>query len=240
MDRSGSGGEFRKMSDELMRQSKFQSRLEEAVGSGRGVKVDIDSFEKALLESGPLSACLARLEALRLRESEECNAFTLGIQLERQRIERQRSVDRPVSRSDLYQIIIEGLPVVTDQVPWADILSFRAEPKSQLQQRALRLWITEMATGKLTFGDAIEKIEALKDDYRAHMRGAGVKTWTGTLKTYVVAGAELLESALKLKLKTMAELPFKLIEAKAELWEAERKAPGRELAYVVSVEDEFR
>ena len=128
------------------------------------------------------------------------------------------------------------MSIPDDTVPWVDILTFRSEAVSQQQQRALRLWIADVANGKLRFGEASDKIGYLKDEYRAHMKGAGIKIGSATLKTYVVAAAELLESALKLKLKNLAELPFRLIELKANLMEAERKAPGRELAYVVRAE----
>ena len=172
-----------------------------------------------------------------MRLFENCDAVSIGDLLAVG--QEEKSVDRVVSRDDLYEIIISGIPIARDNVPWTDILSFRAEAASQQQQRALRLWISEVTNGKLSFGEAVDRIEYLKDEYRSHMKGAGIKTGTATLKTIVVGTAELIEGAFKLKLKALAELPFRVIESKAELMEAERNAPGRPLAYVVRAEDAF-
>jgi hypothetical protein len=150
------------------------------------------------------------------------------------------SVDRQVTRSGLYEIIIDGVPIPDEVIPWEDLLSFRSEDRSQQQLRALRLWVSEMANGKLTYAEAADKIEYLKEEYRSHMKGAGINAGTSVLKTVVVATAELIENALKFKLKEVAEMPFKLFSARGELLEAERKAPGRELAYIVRASDEFK
>jgi hypothetical protein len=77
------------------------------------------------------------------------------------------------------------------------------------------------------------------DEYRAHMKGAGMKYKFGSLRTVVVGTAALLENVAKFRLKDIAEAPFKLLEARAELLETERKAPGRELAYIIRAQDRF-
>jgi hypothetical protein len=72
------------------------------------------------------------------------------------------------------------------------------------------------------------------------MKGAGIQMGTSVLRTLVVGTAELIENAMKLKLKELAEAPFKLFDARAKLVDAERKAAGRELAYVVRAENKLR
>jgi hypothetical protein len=150
------------------------------------------------------------------------------------------NVDRNAKDGDLYEIVINGLLLPDGAVPWEDILAFRSESSSQQQLRALRLWIGEMAKGKLTYAQAVDQIEYLKQEYRVHMKGAGIRARNSTLRTLVVGVADIAESAIKLKLKDLAEFPFKLLDAKADLIDADRKAVGRELAYVVRAEDRFR
>jgi hypothetical protein len=53
------------------------------------------------------------------------------------------------------------------------------------------------------------------------------------LKCIVVGGAALVENIAKFKLKDAANIAFKLTEARANLLEEERKAPGRELSFLV-------
>jgi hypothetical protein len=198
---------------------------------------ELGEADREQIKAGVFSSWVTRFETLHMRLFENCDAVSIGDLLAVG--QEEKSVDRVVSRDDLYEIIISGIPIARDNVPWTDILSFRAEAASQQQQRALRLWISEVTNGKLSFGEAVDRIEYLKDEYRSHMKGAGIKTGTATLKTIVVGTAELIESAFKLKLKALAELPFRVIESKAELMEAERNAPGRPLAYVVRAEDAF-
>jgi hypothetical protein len=188
-------------------------------------------------EAGIYASWLTRFEAIHMRLFEQCDAVSLGA-LRTEGLDRG-SVDRRPSRDDLYEIIVEGVPIAHDRVPWEDILSFQAEEESQRQRRALRLWIADTARGTLNIAEAVDKIEHLKDEYRTHIKGSGFKVRGGTLKTFVVAAAGLVESAAKLRLERFAELAFKLIESKAELTEAERKAPGRELAYAVRVQGTF-
>jgi len=197
--------------------------------------------ERDLIKAGAFSSLITRFDALHMRLFEGCDAISLGNILPNQGHGSQGygNVDRKLSKEDLYEIVVKGVPIPNDTVPWDDILAFRAEETSLRQQRALRLWIAETAKGDLALGEAVDKIESLKEEYRAHLKGAGIKAGTATLKTFVVAAAEVIESALKLKLKSLAEVPFKVVESKTELMEAERKAPGRGLAYVVRVEDKF-
>jgi len=44
---------------------------------------------------------------------------------------------------------------------------------------------------------------------------------------------------IKLKLKVLFDAPFKVLDARAELLDVECKAPGRELRYLVHVENSF-
>jgi hypothetical protein len=151
-----------------------------------------------------------------------------------------KNVDRKAGKDQLFEIILDDLHIPHETVPWADVFDFRSDPTSQQQLRALRLWIADMSKGNLTYSEAVDKVEYLKDEYRSHMKGAGIKTANAFIKALVVGGAEVIENALKFRLKNLAETSFKLLEAKGDLLEAERNAPGRELAYVIRAVDSFK
>jgi len=149
------------------------------------------------------------------------------------------SVDRIATKDLLYEIIIDGIPIPEDNVPWQDILTFRAEQTSKEQLRELRLWISETTKGELTYVDAADKIEDLKEKYKSTLRGSGMRFTLSVVRTLVVGTAELAENLIKLKLKPLFDAPFRVLDARTELLDMERKAPGRELRYLVHVENSF-
>jgi len=149
------------------------------------------------------------------------------------------AIDRRANQSDVYQIIIENMPIVDTRMPWAEVMAFRNDPTSKQQLRELRLWIHGVLDSKITYLELKERIEFLLEAYRQHLKGAGIKNGTSILKAFVVGSAEIAEAVIKLRLKTLAEMPFKIFEARTELVEAERNAPGRELAYIVRATHEF-
>jgi hypothetical protein len=194
-------------------------------------------YEKYVNETAPnYHAHMSRIHALILRNQFGINAISMDHFWERG----SRSIDRGATETALYEIIINGWPMPADIIPWDDIFAFRSEATTQQQLRALRLWVADMAKGKLTIAEASERIEYLKQGYRSHMKGASIQMGTSVLRTFVVGAAGLIENVIKLKLKELAESPFKLWDARATLVDAERKATGRELAYVVQAEDKLR
>ena len=65
------------------------------------------------------------------------------------------------------------------------------------------------------------------------MRSAGFKFGTEVFQSLVSAVANFASY------KSLVDLPFKLFKAGHDLFEAERKAPGRELAYIIKAEQTF-
>jgi hypothetical protein len=153
---------------------------------------------------------------------------------------RAGDIDRVIGHQDVINILVDGLCIPDDRTSWQDVLSFRSEYESPQLLRQLRVWVTELIHGKLTYREASEKIDYLKNEYKANARRAGVRATLATVKTMVVGSASMIENSLKLRLAALAEAPFKLLEARAALVEEERKVPGRDLAFMVRVEDRFQ
>lgn len=143
------------------------------------------------------------------------------------------------TQASVVDVVLRNLPVPSELVSWQDILEFRAEEESQRQIRRLRAWLSDLKNSNLTYPEVSDKIGYLMDEYRAHMKGAGMKHRFGVLRTVVTGTAALLENVANFKLRDIAEAPFKLIDARAELLEAEQKAHGRELAYIIRAQDRF-
>ena len=148
-------------------------------------------------------------------------------------------VDRPATREVLYEIIISDIAIPAADVPWQDILSFRTETAAQRQLRMLRRWISEIAKGKLTYAEAVDEIDYLMEEYRASMKATGLRFGMSTIRTLIVTAAEIAEDLAKLRLKSLDEAPFRLLDAHAALLDEERTAVGRELQYLFHIDNSF-
>lgn len=84
-----------------------------------------------------------------------------------------------------------------------------------------------------------DKIDYLIHDCEQHMRRHELKIYPGILQTFLVGSAEILENAMKLRLKDLAKGLFFIRNRKLELMEAEAGAPGREIAYIVQAKRNF-
>jgi hypothetical protein len=178
-----------------------------------------------------LEVAAARTRALELRLLKNTSAVSLLASL--------GPVDREATASDLYEIIIRNMPIPEERVPWEDLFTFRDDETSKRQLRALRVWVGQLISGKITYVEAADRIPQLLEDFRAHMRGAGIKSVAAIIKTCVVGTATLAEATLKLRLKELAKAPFELFESRANLVEAERNAPGRQLAFIARAVDQL-
>jgi hypothetical protein len=135
--------------------------------------------------------------------------------------------------------IVKNLPVPDEDTPWEAITDFRSDPQSRHRYLALRHWAHEVANSRMTGRELEDKLEWLISDYEQHMRIHRMKYRRGVLETVVTVAAEILENALKLRLGKLAKGIFSYKEHRIALLEAEMKAPGREIAYIVAARQQF-
>jgi hypothetical protein len=138
-------------------------------------------------------------------------------------------------QSDVLSIVLEQLPQPDEQTSWRDLIDFRDDDRSRPQLLALRRWMRKMATGQFKRAEIIEELEYLYYEYEHHMELQRMKINKGVLETLVTITAEIAEDLVKIKWSHLAKLPFFISHRKIDLLEAERIAPGRELAYIGSV-----
>ena len=151
---------------------------------------------------------------------------------------RMCSIKTPqASRSDVIQIILNALPEPDESISWEQIIEYRSDPDSQSKFLALRNWMNETARASLSPTEIEQKLEYLIDEYQQHMKIHKMKTNVGTLESVVVAGAEVLENLIKFNWGKVAKGLFSIKQRRIELMEAERTAPGREVAYIAKARD---
>lgn len=137
------------------------------------------------------------------------------------------------------RLVLDNLPVPSPDVEWSQLLEFRADPDSRLHLAHLRSWIADMATGSLNPAQIQDKLELAIAEYEKHLKRHEVKCKKGLLEIMVMTAAEVLDELLKGPFTALAGKLFQVSREHASLLEAERSAPGREVAYVATVRSRF-
>jgi hypothetical protein len=147
----------------------------------------------------------------------------------------------PVARGEsaVLKLVLHRLPEPDEATRWDEILAFRADPDARASLAALRVWMRRTAGGFTTELALAEELEHLVSEYESHMRLHRIKHQRGFLELLVTTTAQLLEDAVKLRLSNVAAKLFSLDKTEIALLEAERAAPGREVAYISRAHDSF-
>lgn len=91
----------------------------------------------------------------------------------------------------------------------------------------------------LSPNEVVEQLECSLYEYQKHMSLAKMKTNWGTCRTIVCVAAEFAEDIVKFKWSKAAQLLFTLKNREIALAEAELRAPGKEVAYIVAAKEKF-
>ena len=145
----------------------------------------------------------------------------------------------PTVRQDVMDVVLASFPEPDEATPWEQIVEFRSDPDTRTQLLALRRWMSRVAQQDLSATEIADEIEWLVSEYQAHMRLHRMKITMGAVETVVTATAEALENVTKLRFGAVAKSVFFLKHRTIQLIEAERQAPGRELAYIIRARDHF-
>jgi hypothetical protein len=146
---------------------------------------------------------------------------------------------RSAARTAVLNIVFDAFPEPDESTPWEQIVEFRSDPDTASQVLALRRWMSRVAQQGITATEISQEVDWLIHEYQAHMRLHRMKIATGALETIVTAAGEALENVAKLKFGALAKSVFSLKHRRIQLLEAERQAPGRELAYIVRAREVF-
>lgn len=149
--------------------------------------------------------------------------------------------NRTNGQNGVLDIVLDRIPQPSSDTPWEALLDWRNDPEAKLKFRRLKNWMNSISTRKdLNLKHLKDEVEYLIDEYCQYMRIQDAKFSSGFLRSIVVGGAEIVESVAKLNVKNLFEMPFKIGDAGIALREAELKAPGRDLAYIVHAQDQFK
>lgn len=143
-------------------------------------------------------------------------------------------------KDDLIRIVIEQLPEPDyEGVSWEKIIDFRSDPDTKKLLTYLRHWITDHSRKDLTCNDFLEEILYYCAKYEEHINLHKLKLRHGVLEALLMIPAEIIEGVIRLKPTKTVKALFTFKRQKVELLEQEKKAPGRDLAYLFKARDEF-
>lgn len=143
-------------------------------------------------------------------------------------------------QSEVLSIVIHVLPIPDEQTPWEQIVEFRNDVESQHRFLDLRNWMNEISRAEVSALEIEQKLEYLLSQYERHMALHKMKINRGVFETLVVSTGEILENIMKFKWGTLAKSLFSISRTRIATLEAELKAPGNEVAYIVKANESFR
>ena len=190
-------------------------------------------LQAQLTDPIPVELRVARRAAVRLAETHEWETIVVGA---RSFTEEQTLGS---GSDEILQVFFTALPEPDDVTPWEAIVDFRNDPESRRRFLALRHWINELIAGKRPASQLEDEVAHLQAEFEHHMKIHRIKSHGGMLETLVVAGAEVAENLLKIRWGKVAKTLFSIAKRRVELLDAERAAPGRQLAYIVEAKQRF-
>jgi len=149
------------------------------------------------------------------------------------------SVDAPVCQQDLLRFVMTEIPVPGRRVPWQEIIAFRLEADSQERLRELRLWIAATSRGGVGAAEAQDRIAGAIADYRRHVESLGLECEMARWEALVITSSVTRDDLVTRWLDPDLARPIGLASLSTVGLAAERHAPGRELSYIVKVQDAF-
>jgi hypothetical protein len=149
-------------------------------------------------------------------------------------------------KSEVLEIVLHKLPMPDEQTSWEQLLEFRNDPDSRHRFLALRQWTSDIARMRLNPNEVEEKLEVLIAGYEDHMKLHKIKTRWDTLKTIVLAEAGFITGGWLTGLGALPGIAgmvaspiYSIRQHKLSLLGEERKAPGKEIAYVIKAKKTF-
>lgn len=144
-----------------------------------------------------------------------------------------------VGRSDVVGIVLKALPFPDETVPLDKLVEFKNHEKTKMYLENLRKWLRKIGEKNLSAMEIEEEIQYLISSYEDHMRFQKMKIRKKMIETFIATPLQIAEDIMKIKWGDIAHSLFSLNKLRVDLMEAERNAPGREIAYIIKAKEEF-
>ena len=137
------------------------------------------------------------------------------------------------------QIVLKSIPIPEEQTPWEDILEFREDIEARGHFYRLKSWMNSLVSAGHSPHEVEDELRELLFEYENFMKIHRMKFNLGLLETIVTTSAEVAEGLVKFKWSKAAKSLFSLKHRHIDLLDAERQAPGRQVAYILDTRQRF-
>jgi len=138
--------------------------------------------------------------------------------------------------ADVFSLIIENMPILSDQVPLDEVLSFKREHQSDYQR--LLNWITHSHNRTNNIDFLKEEINEMVENFRSYKRIGELKFQPGKVEV-LFTGLAIFRDSFTFRFGSVSRTIATLRKEKASLIEHELKSPARPLSYIVKAQDCF-
>jgi hypothetical protein len=146
----------------------------------------------------------------------------------------------PSGMSNVVEVVLDKIPLPSDQTPWETILDFREDRKTKELLNGLRVWMVEATKSDGSRKELDQKLEWLLFQQTEHLRIHRLTSRMGVMGSVFVGGMEMMEDAIKLRLGRIAKSLVSVSTRRAELLKSELSSPAKELSYLLAVQKRFK
>jgi len=144
------------------------------------------------------------------------------------------------SDSNAISIVLEKIPVPSENVSLEDILQFKHQDNMLLYRDRLDRWIKGFLKEDVSIIDFKNELEYFLKEYEMHLKNSEIQYTSTSMELVLDVSASILENILKLNLGNLVRIPFKAKRAKAKYNIDKNRAPGREVAFVWEANRKFK
>jgi len=136
------------------------------------------------------------------------------------------------------RIGLNALPAPDDSCSWERILDFREEMSDELWD--FRRFLRDLSAKKQTESEIRDDIEWTLNKYRKAMRRHQLESRLVAVGTFVVTSLAIMESLHGIPWSAIAGGALVVIMKRVELLRDEMNAPGKDCAYILEAQQQFR
>lgn len=143
------------------------------------------------------------------------------------------------ARADLLRVVLNRLPLPTDETPWEAIFDWRKDEEAQVQYRRIISAISAAAAKGAHPADFEDEIATKLDDYARAMAIRHRLMMHSRLEVLFVTSMELIEDLVRFKFGSAAKKLLATDRTEVQLLKDELSIPGREFAYIATATARF-
>lgn len=144
------------------------------------------------------------------------------------------------SKQVVLSLILRKFPIISEQTEISKIIEFKSDKEVKSRYFELIDFVTSLSKTELSVKEIEDKIEYLFFKYQENLDLHKLKYTTSVLETICVTSAQIIENIVRFKFSEVIKSIFDIGKGEIEKLESEKVLEGRELSYLVKIEQQFK